>query len=107
MHRVTGKTVWTETAGPANLCKLRARTPDIVSSGNFVEPVTPFEDQVARSAKFTASTQRVNCAIRVFSIMPNSADFIASFGVVGTLWILPLSFDLRYTKLPSTGLNSI
>jgi len=56
-----------------------------VSSGNFVEPVTPLEVHVARSSSFTESTHAVNCAMRPFSTIPSIPDFIASFGVVGTL----------------------
>lgn len=40
---------------------------------------------VLLSARFTPATHCVNIAIRVFSIMPSSGDFIASFGVMGTL----------------------
>ena len=85
---------------------LKKSLPSIVLSCSLVEPVRPFDFHVSSFARSTESTHAVNCAIRAFSVIPSMPDFIASLGVVGTLKILPPPV-LRYTKLPSTGLNSM
>ena len=74
-------------AATSTACSYRW-APVIVSSASLVVEILP-ADHVLRSSKFTEDTQCVNCAIRVFSIMPIKEDFIASDGVAGTLHTLP------------------
>jgi hypothetical protein len=54
------------------------------SSGSVVLLMVPAL-QLFGSSFFTLATHRVNCAMRVFSCSDSIDDFIASFGVRGTL----------------------